>query len=358
VTGGVAVRGEGRSVLPATMRAARFYGPGDVRIEAVPVPQPGEGELLVKVGAAVTNGTDAKSFKRGHPVLLPDPPALFGHEWAGTVAAVGPGGGFAAGDRVTGANSAPCGSCAPCRRGEPSLCQHLAPYLSGAYAEYLLIPARIATRNVLVIPDHMPFEHAAMVQTLACCLRGAAAAEAGPGQTVAVLGLGPIGLCLVAACRARGARVIGVGRSRPERLRLASEFGADATVAGVAALEGLTGGQGPDAVIEAVGQPAAWREAVGAVRRGGTVVLFGGLPRGDVPLDPHRIHYEELTVRGSYHHTPATISQALALLAAGRFPFDRLLTHSYPLERVTEPLAQAAGLVEGDGGLLKAVIRP
>ena len=358
MTGAAVVRGARESALPATMRAARFHGPLDVRIEAVPVPEPGEGELLVKVEAAVTNGTDAKSFKRGHPVLLPDPPALFGHEWSGTVAAVGPGGGFAVGERVTGANSAPCGSCAPCRRGQPSLCPHLAPYLSGAYAEYLLIPARIATKNVLAIPDHMPFELAAMVQTLACCLRGAAAAEAGPGRTVAVLGLGPIGLCLVAACRARGARVIGVGRSRPERLRLGSEFGADATVAGALALADLTGGEGPDAVVEAVGQPQAWQAAVGAVRRGGTVVLFGGLPRGDVPLDAHRIHYEELTVRGCYHHTPTTISEALALLAGGRFPFERLLTHSYPLERVTEPLAQAAGLVESDGGLLKAVIRP
>jgi L-iditol 2-dehydrogenase len=340
------------------MRAARFHGPRDVRIEAVPVPEPAERELLVKVEAAVTNGTDAKSFKRGHPVLLPDPPALFGHEWAGTVVAMGAGGGFGVGDRVTGANSAPCGCCPPCRRGEPSLCQSLAPYLSGAYAEYLLIPARIATQNVLAVPDHLPFELAAMVQTLACCLRGAAAAEAGPGRTVAVLGLGPIGLCLVAACRARGAHVIGVGRRRPERLRLASEFGADATVAGAPALEELTDGEGPDAVIEAVGDPEAWREAVAAVRRGGTVVLFGGLPKGDVPLDPHRIHYEELTVRGCYHHTPATISQALALLASSRFPFQRLLTHSYPLERVTEPLAQAAGLAVGDDGLLKAVIRP
>jgi L-iditol 2-dehydrogenase len=358
VTGGVVVRGERQPALPGTMRAARFHGPRDVRIEAIPVPEPGDGELLVKVEAAVTNGTDAKSFKRGHPVLLPDPPALFGHEWAGTVAAVGPGCGFSVGDRVTGANSAPCGCCSACRRGRPSLCQGLAPYLSGAYAEYLLIPARIATTNVLAIPDGMPFELAAMVQTLACCLRGAAAAEAGPGRTVAVLGLGPIGLCLVAACRARGARVIGVGRSRPDRLRLASEFGADTTVAGAPAMEDLTGGEGPDAVVEAVGQPEAWRAAVGAVRRGGTVVLFGGLPKGDVPIDAHRIHYEELTVRGCYHHTPATISEALALLAAGRFPFDRLLTHSYPLERVTEPLAQAAGLVESDGGLLKAVIRP
>jgi L-iditol 2-dehydrogenase len=120
----------------------------------------------------------------------------------------------------------------------------------------------------------------------------------------------------------------------------------------------LTQGGGPDVVVEAVGQPQAWSQAVAVVRRGGTVVLFGGLPREDVPLDPYRIHYHELTLRGSYHHTPAAIRQALALLAGGAYPFAELLTHTYPLERVAEPLAQAAGLADPDDRLLKAIIRP
>jgi threonine dehydrogenase-like Zn-dependent dehydrogenase len=289
-----AVSGPAAPALPATMRAARFHGPGDLRVESVPVPRPGPGELLVKVAAAATNGTDAKSLRRGHPVLLPDPPCGFGHEWAGTVAALGPGvDGFASGDRVTDANSAPCGRCPACARGEPSRCTDLPPYLNGAYAEYLLLPARLVAANVVHVPNGMPLELAAVVQTVACCVHGAEIAGAGPGVTVAVLGLGPIGLGLVAA-----------------------------------------------------------------VRRGGTVVLFGGLPRGDVPLDAYRIHYHELTLRGSYHHTPDAIRRALALLAAGTYPFAELLSHGYPLERVAEPLAQAAGLAPADDRLLKAVIRP
>ncbi|HEX2156827.1 MAG TPA: zinc-binding dehydrogenase [Actinomycetes bacterium] len=345
--------------LPATMRAARFHGPGDLRVETVPVPRPGPGELLVRVVAAATNGTDAKSLRRGHPVLLPDPPCGFGHEWAGTVAALGGGvSGFAVGDRVTGANSAPCGRCRPCARGEPSRCTDLPPYLNGAYAEYLLLPARLVAANVVAVPDGMPLELAAIVQTVACCVHGAEIAGAGPGVTVAVLGLGPIGLGLVAACSARGSRVLGVGRRRTERLRLARAFGAEAAVPDLGELAALTDGEGPDVAVEAVGQPQAWSQAVAAVRRGGTVVLFGGLPRGDVPLDPYRIHYHELTLRGSYHHTPAAIREALALLAGGAYPFAELLTHTYPLERVAEPLAQAAGLADRDDRLLKAVIRP
>ena len=344
--------------LPATMRAARFHGPGDLRIETVPVPRPGPGELLVEVAAAATNGTDAKSLRRGHPVLLPDPPCGFGHEWAGTVAALGAGvEGFAVGGRVTGANSAPCRRCRSCARGEPSQCTDLPPYLNGAYAEYLLLPARLVEANVVAVPAGMPLELAAIVQTVACCVHGAEIAGAGPGVTVAVLGLGPIGLGLVAACHARGARVLGVGRRRAERLRLARAFGADQVATDPGDLTGGAG-EGPDVVVEAVGQPQAWAQAVAAVRRGGTVVLFGGLPRDDVPLDPYRIHYHELTLRGSYHHTPTAIREAVALLAGGAYPFAELLSHSYPLERVAEPLSQAAGLTEPDDRLLKAVIRP
>ena len=233
------------SAPPATMRAARFHGPGDLRVETVPVPRPGPGELLVAVAAAATNGTDAKSLRRGHPVLLPDPPCGFGHEWAGTVAALGDGvSGFAVGDRVTGANSAPCGRCRPCLRGEPSRCTDLPPYLNGAYAEYLLLPARLVAANVVAVPDGMTLELAAIVQTVACCVHGAEIAGAGPGTTVAVLGLGPIGLGLVAACHARGARVLGVGRRRAERLRLARAFGAEAAVTDPGELADLTGEAG------------------------------------------------------------------------------------------------------------------
>jgi threonine dehydrogenase-like Zn-dependent dehydrogenase len=182
---------------------------------------------------------------------------------------------------------------------------------NGAYAEYLLLPARLVAANVVAVPDGMPLELAVIVQTVACCVHGAEIAGAGPDTSVAVLGLGPIGLGLVAACSARGARVLGVGRRRAERLRLARAFGAEATVTDPGALADLTGGEGPDVVVvEAVGQPQAWSQAEATVRPGGA------------------------------------------------YPFAELLTHTYPLERVAEPLAQAAGLADPDDRLLKAVIRP
>ena len=347
------------SAPPATMRAARFHGPGDLRVETVPVPRPGPGELLVAVGAAATNGTDAKSLRRGHPVLLPDPPCGFGHEWAGTVAALGDGvSGFAVGDRVTGANSAPCGRCRPCLRGEPSRCTDLPPYLNGAYAEYLLLPARLVAANVVAVPDGMALELAAIVQTVACCVHGAEIAGAGPGVTVAVLGLGPIGLGLAAACAARGARVLGVGRRRVERLRLARAFGAEAAVTDLGELAGLTGDEGPDVVVEAVGQPQAWSEAVAAVRRGGMVVLFGGLPPGRCAAGPLPDPLPRADPAGQLPPHPGGHPRGPGPAGRRGLPVRRAAHPPLSLERVAEPLAQAAGLADPDDRLLKAVIRP
>ena len=146
------------------MRALRFHGPGDLRVEEVPRPEPGPGDVLVQVEVALTDGTDAKAFRRGHPLLLAELPSPFGHEFCGIDVATG--------RRVVAANSAPCGECAACRRGEETLCENLQPFLNGAYAEYLLVPRRIAERNLLPAPSGLAPEVAAMVEPLACCLRG------------------------------------------------------------------------------------------------------------------------------------------------------------------------------------------
>ncbi len=242
------------------MRALIFYGPGDVRLEDVPDPEPGPGDVLVQVEVALTDGTDAKAYRRGHPVLLGPPPSPFGHEFCGVDVATG--------RRVVAANSAPCEACAPCRRGEETLCENLFPLLNGAYAELMLVPERIATRNLLPVPPGLAPEVAAMVEPLACCLHGVERAAIEPGQAVAVLGVGPIGLMLCAAARDAGGSVVAVG-GRPGRRELAAEFGA------------LPGdGRGADVVIEAAGTEEAWREALELVRPGGTVVFFGGLPQG------------------------------------------------------------------------------
>ncbi|HXV34223.1 MAG TPA: zinc-binding dehydrogenase [Gaiellaceae bacterium] len=311
------------------MRALLYHGPGDLRVEEVPRPEPGPGDVLVQVEVALTDGTDAKAFRRGHPLLLTELPSPFGHEFCGID--------VASGRRLVAANSAPCGGCAPCLRGEETLCENLQPFLNGAYAEYLLVPERIASRNLLPVPPRLAPEVAAMVEPLACCLRGIERAGIEGAETVAVLGPGPIGLMLCAAARDAGAQVVAVG-GRPERRELAREFGAEPG-----------DGRGADVVIEAVGSAEAWHDAVELVRPGGTVVFFGGR---ELAVDTFRLHYEELTLRGAFHHTPRHVRAALAFLASGAYPWERLVTHRVGLEGV-------AGLfADPPPGLLKAAVLP
>jgi L-iditol 2-dehydrogenase len=311
------------------VRALLYHGPGDLRVEEVPRPEPGPGDVLVQVEVALTDGTDAKAFRRGHPLLLSEVPSPFGHEFCGIDVATG--------RRVVAANSAPCGECPPCRRGEETLCERLQPFLNGAYAEYLLVPARIAGRNLLPVPPGLAPEVAAMVEPLACCLRGIERAGVQAGQTVAVLGPGPIGLMLCAAAKDAGGRVVAVG-GRPGRLELAREFGAEPG-----------DGQGADTVVEAVGTAEAWDDALELVRPGGTVVFFGGR---ELAVDTFRLHYEELTLRGAFHHTPRHVRAALAFLASGAYPWEQLVTHRVGLEQVADLFA------DPPPDLLKAAVLP
>lgn len=315
------------------MRALVFYGPEDVRLENVPRPEPGPGDVLVQIEAALTDGTDAKAYRRGHPVLLGPPPSPFGHEFAGVDVATG--------RRVVAPNSAPCGACPPCRRGDETLCENLFPLLNGAYAEFILVPGRVAAKNLLPVPDRLRAEIAAMVEPLACCLHGIMRAEIEAGETVAVLGPGPIGLMLCAGARDAGARVVAVG-GRPERRALVSAFGAEPG-----------DGRGVDVVIEAAGTPEAWRSAIELARPGGRVVFFGGLPHGsEIPVDAYRLHYEQLTLRGVFHHAPRHVRAALAFLASGAYPWERLITHRVGLEGVVPLLA------DPPRDLLKAAVVP
>jgi L-iditol 2-dehydrogenase len=315
------------------MRALLFYGPGDLRLEEVPDPEPEPGDVVVQVEVALTDGTDAKTFERGHPVLLGELPSPFGHEFCGVD--------VSSGRRVVAANSAPCGTCPPCRRGQEELCANLYPLVNGAYAEYLLVPEHVAKRNLLPVPAGLASEVAALVEPLACCLHGVERAKIEAGQTVAVLGPGPIGLMLCAAARDAGGDVVVVG-GREERRELAQDFGA---VAGE--------GGGADVVIEAAGTEESWADALGLVRAGGKVVYFGGRERGtELAVDTYRLHYEELTLLGSFHHTPRTVRAALAFLASGAHPWERLVTHQVGLDEV-------AGLFEDPpADLLKAAVIP
>jgi L-iditol 2-dehydrogenase len=290
------------------VKAALLYEPGDLRVDEVPRPEPGPGEVLVQVEVALTDGTDLKTYRRGHPLLARTSPAPFGHEFCG----------FVDGRRVVAANSAPCQVCDGCARGEQ--CRELV-FLAGAYAEWLVVPERIAAVNLHHVPHGLAPEVAAMVEPLACCLRGVERAAVSAGDRVAILGAGPIGLMLAACVADAGGWPVLVG-GRPERQQLAAEFGAEPGDGG-----------GADIVIEAVGSEEAWTHAVALVRPGGVAVMFGGLPKDARPaVDAYRLHYDELTLRGSFHHTPATVRAALGFLASGAYPWERLLTHRVLLD--------------------------
>jgi L-iditol 2-dehydrogenase len=315
------------------VRALRWHRPGDLRVEDVARPEPGPGDVLVQVEVALTDATDRKAYLRGHPILLGEPPVPFGHEFCGVDVATG--------RRVVAANSAPCGECAACARGEQTLCENLLPLLNGAYAEFLVVPERIAGTNLLPVPDGLPAHVAALVEPLACCLHGVERAQIEPGREVAVVGAGPIALMLCASTADAGGRPVLVG-GRPERRALAPLFGARAG-----------DGRNADVAIEASGAEAGWRDAVELARPGGTVVLFSGLPRdAQVSLDAYRLHYDELTLRGAFHHTPRTVRAALAFLASGAYPWERLVTHETGLEGV------AALFDEPPRDYLKAAVRP
>jgi L-iditol 2-dehydrogenase len=291
------------------VRALRFHGPGDLRLEDVPRPEPGPGDVLVQVEVALTDGTDLKAFRRGHPVLLGELPSPFGHEFCGIDVSTG--------TRVVAANSA-----ATDERGPPI------ELLNGAYAEFLLVPAAIAAVNLLPVPRGLEPEVAAMVEPLACCLRGVERAGVQPGDRVAIVGAGPIGLMLSACVRDAGGRPEVVG-GRPERRALVPDFG------------GETGdGTGADVVIEAAGTADAWHLALELVRPGGTALFFGGREGGaELRVDAHRLHYEELTLRGAFHHSPRHVRAALAFLASNAYPWSLLVTHRVGLEGVATLLA-------------------
>jgi L-iditol 2-dehydrogenase len=334
------------------MRAAMFYGPGELHLEDVTASQPGPGEVLVEVKAAATCGTDLKSYRRGHPKLFPVLPSRFGHEFAGVVTAVGDGvTKFAVSDRVTAANTVPCGHCWACTRGRQSLCENL-EFLNGAFAEEVIIPAAIVERNTYKLPDDLDFADAAPLEPLATVVHGMAETGIQLGDTVVVHGAGPIGLMFVRLATLRGADVISVDQS-PWRLEQAKKAGAVDTVDlsdvsdfddRVALIKSRTpAGRGADVGIEAVGLPQVWEQAVRTLRPGATAVLFGGTPKGaPFSVDSSAMHYEEYTLKGVFHHTPDYVRVAVELLSTRKVDGSMLVTERRPLEALVPSLEDMA----------------
>jgi L-iditol 2-dehydrogenase len=334
--------------MATTMRAAVLHGREDIRIESVPVPEAAPGELVVRVGAALTCGTDLKVFRRGYHARMIVPPALFGHELAGTVVQSGAGvTDFSPGDRVVALNSAPCGKCYFCERGQENLCDDLL-FNNGAYAEFIRIPARIVAKNTLHVPDHVPLEHAALTEPLACAVHGFEDSNPHPGDTVAVIGGGPLGLMMLHVAALAGCQAIAVVK-HDGQAEAARQLGASHVVQAASIRKAIRETRaftpkerGVDIAIEAVGVPDAWEEAVEMVRKGGTVNFFGGCAVGtQVTLDTNRIHYSDITLRATFHHTPAICRRALDLIAGRRFQASAFITghaHLYELNRVFEKL--------------------
>ena len=341
------------------MIAAVLYGKENLQIEAVSVPKIEKGDVLVRVQAALTCGTDVKVFRRGYHARMIVPPALFGHELAGDIVAVGSGvRSFRVGQRVVAANSAPCLECFYCKRGNENLCDDLL-FNNGAYAEYIKIPSRIVERNMYEIPRHVSYQDAALIEPLACVMRGLDETCIRPGDNVAVIGLGPIGLMFVRLAHSYGARVIAIGR-RKTQLSRAAHMGADELLISgemeetVQKVRDLTQGRGADIAIEAVGQPEVWETAVKMLRRGGTVNFFGGCPNDSrISLDTSLMHYSEITCKASFHHTPAHIQKALEFVSQGVITARDFVNRVEPLTNLLEVMRH---LMSHNGHMKTAII--
>jgi len=353
------------------MKAAVLYGKEDVRVEEVKVPRLQPGEVRIAIEATLTCGTDLKVFKRGYHAKMIVPPAVFGHEMAGVISEVhsakskvqngrrsapsnaqrlgnhpssrmadGEGQGpWRVGDRVVVANSAPCGRCYFCRQPQENLCDDLL-FLNGAYAESIVVPARLVEKNLLRLKPSTSFRDAALAEPLACVIQGVEEARLKSQQRVLIIGAGPIGLMFVAVAKSLGCEVLVAGRGE-RRLKLARKLGASQIfdVGGHALLASIRSqiGAAPDVVIEAVGKPETWEAALGLVRKGGIVNFFGGCPAGQtVPLDTARMHYSSLTLVASFHHTPRTFRRALELIERGVIRADDFVDGQCALSQLPE----------------------
>ena len=343
------------------MKAVLFYGPQDIRYEYVKIKPLAKGEILVKVKSALTCGTDVKTFRRGHPVLIKKVPSGFGHEFSGVVEKIGAGvDNVKVGDRVVCANSAPCGKCFYCRHEEYNLCENL-DLLNGAYAEYIVVPERIVQKNTLILPEDLSFDKAAFCEPLANVVHGVERTNIKAGQTVGIIGIGPIGLMFARLAKLKGANTIVAGRN-PLKLKMAEEFAHADEIIDLKRYpnpekifkEFTEEKKGLDVAVECVGLPEIWERIFSCVRPGGTVHFFGGCKSGStVTFDTTKMHYGDITLMSVFHHTPKYFRQALDYIASGDVEVEKLITNTLSLRDVEFAMKQHI-----EGKAIKFLIKP
>jgi L-iditol 2-dehydrogenase len=328
--------------------------PGKIELREIKIPKPSHGEILVKIKVALTCGTDVKAFIRGHPMI--PMPGVFGHEFSGIVADVGRGvKGLKRGDAVMAVHSAPCKKCVFCKKGLYNLCENIMDTkILGAFAEYIVLPPHIIRQNVFHKPKNLTFEEAAFLEPLSCVVHSIDPLDIKKGDSAHIVGAGPIGLLHLILLKRKGSKVA-VTDIKKERLRMAKRLGADFIFPlNPPLLKGDVGGllekggvEGFDYVFECTGKTEVWEASVNYLRRGGTLILFGGCERGTkVTYDTYRLHYDEITIRGSFHYTPRDVKKAYKLLCEGKLGLSRLISGRYSLKDIQKAFNK---LAKGDG---------
>jgi L-iditol 2-dehydrogenase len=330
--------------VKSTMRALILEEPGCLRLREVGVPMPGQGEVLIRVRAATTCGTDLKAFVRGHPQI--PMPGVFGHEYSGEVAAVGDDAPFHVGEAVMGVHSAPCQSCYWCVRGQENLCESImSTKVLGSYAEYLLVPARIANLNLFHKPNHLSFDEAALLEPLSCVAQAVGMLNLRPDTSALIIGPGSIGLMFVSALRLKGVSDVTLAGRNEKRLEVGRQLGAvPVQLASIPDVDPRR----YDLVIECTGMPEIWERSVQFARRGGTVVLFGGCPSGTTAgFDTKKLHYDQIQLLSPFHFGSQAVRTAREWLLDPNLDLSPLLSAERSLEdgvRVFEDLRCGNGL--------------
>jgi L-iditol 2-dehydrogenase len=346
------------------VKVARFYAPGDIRLEDMPEPTVSAGEVKIRVKNCSTCGTDVKISRSGHPNMTP--PQVMGHEIAGVITEVGDGvDGWRAGDRVQVIAAIPDGTCPDCLAGRQTVCPNqlsMGYQFAGGFAEYMIVPREVlAVDGLNRIPENLGFAEASLAEPLACVLNGQELARVGEGDVVVVVGSGPIGCLHVRLARARGAARIILIDLNAERLKEAADLvRPDVAITSedvdpVAAVLEATGGRGADVVITAAASGAAQEQGLRMLARRGRLSLFGGLAKDKptITVDSNLVHYRELTIVGVNGSSPTHNKMALELIASGAVPVTDLITHHLPLTSVLEAIEIVAR-----GEAIKVTIEP